>query len=87
ADTLTRIADAVASGRLDLSGLCLKPPGDALGELTGVKGVGPWTAEVYLMFCGGHADVFPAGDVALQNSVGAALGLAARPQAKALAKL
>ncbi|MBB2822369.1 UNVERIFIED_ORG: DNA-3-methyladenine glycosylase II [Rhizobium esperanzae] len=87
ADTLTRIADAVASGRLDLSGLCLKPPGDALGELTGLKGVGPWTAEVYLMFCGGHADVFPAGDVALQNAVGAALGLAARPQAKALAKL
>ncbi|MBX4970566.1 DNA-3-methyladenine glycosylase family protein [Rhizobium binae] len=87
ADTLTRIADAVASGRLDLSGLCLKPPGEALGELTGLKGVGPWTAEVYLMFCGGHADVFPAGDVALQNAVGAALGLAARPQAKALAKL
>jgi DNA-3-methyladenine glycosylase II len=87
ADTLTRIAEAVASGRLDLSGLCLKPPGEALVELTGLKGVGPWTAEVYLMFCGGHADVFPAGDVALQNAVGAALGLAARPHAKALAKL
>ncbi|WP_064805255.1 MULTISPECIES: DNA-3-methyladenine glycosylase family protein [unclassified Rhizobium] len=87
ADTLSRIAEAVASGRLDLSGLCLKPPGEALGELTALKGVGPWTAEVYLMFCGGHADVFPAGDVALQNAVGAALGLAARPQTKALAKL
>ncbi|MBX5002213.1 DNA-3-methyladenine glycosylase 2 family protein [Rhizobium lentis] len=87
ADTLSRIAEAVASGRLDLSGLCLKPPDEALGELTALKGIGPWTAEVYLMFCGGHADVFPAGDVALQNAVGAALGLAARPQAKALAKL
>ncbi|MDV4159105.1 MULTISPECIES: DNA-3-methyladenine glycosylase family protein [Rhizobium] len=87
AETLSRIADAVASGRLDLSGLCLKPPGEALGELTALKGVGPWTAEVYLMFCGGHADVFPAGDVALQNAVGAAFGLAARPQAKALAEL
>ena len=87
AETLSRIADAVASGRLDLSGLCLKPPGEALGELTALKGVGPWTAEVYLMFCGGHADVFPAGDVALQNAVGTGLRLAARPQAKALARL
>ncbi|MBY3585310.1 DNA-3-methyladenine glycosylase 2 family protein [Rhizobium bangladeshense] len=87
ADTLSRVAEAVASGRLDLSALCLKPPHEALGELTALKGVGPWTADVYLMFCGGHADVFPAGDVALQNAVGAALGLAARPQAKALAKL
>ncbi|MFS2179976.1 DNA-3-methyladenine glycosylase 2 family protein [Rhizobium pisi] len=87
AETLTRIAEAVASGRLDLSSLCLKPPGEALGELTALKGVGPWTAEVYLMFCGGHADVFPAGDVALQNAVGAAFGLEARPQEKALALL
>lgn len=87
AETLSRIAEAVTSGRLDLSGLCLRPPGEALSELTALKGVGPWTAEVYLMFCGGHADVFPAGDVALQNAVGAALGLAERPEAKALAKL
>ncbi|PDT26101.1 DNA-3-methyladenine glycosidase [Rhizobium sp. L9] len=87
ADTLSRVAEAVASRRLDLSRLCLKPPDEALGELTALKGVGPWTAQVYLMFCGGHADVFPAGDVALQNAVGAALGLAAPPQTKALAKL
>lgn len=87
AETLSRIAEAVASGGLDLSGLCLKSPGEALGELTALKGVGPWTAEVYLMFCGGHADVFPAGDVALQNAVGTAFGLVARPSAKALALL
>ncbi|NEJ70282.1 DNA-3-methyladenine glycosylase 2 family protein [Rhizobium phaseoli] len=87
AETLSRLAEAVASCRLDLSGLCLKPPEEALGELTALKGVGPWTAEVYLMFCGGHADVFPAGDVALQNAVGAAFGLAARPQPKALAAM
>jgi DNA-3-methyladenine glycosylase II len=87
AETLSRIAEAVASGRLDLLTLCLKPPGDALSELTALKGVGPWTAEVYLMFCGGHADVFPSGDVALQNAVGAAFGLAERPGARALASL
>ncbi len=87
AETLSLIAETVVSGHLDLAGLCLRPPEEALGELTALKGVGPWTAEVYLMFCGGHADVFPAGDVALQSAVGAAFGLAARPEAKALTAL
>ena len=73
ADALTRIAQAVASGRIDLQGLVQKPPAEALAELTAQKGIGPWTAEVYLMFCGGHADVFPAGDVALQAAVAAAM--------------
>ncbi|MFC5759170.1 DNA-3-methyladenine glycosylase family protein [Rhizobium sp. GCM10022189] len=87
ADTLTRIAQAVASGRINLQALAQKPPAEALAELTAQKGIGPWTAEVYLMFCGGHVDVFPAGDVALQAAVAAAFGLAERPQAKALAGL
>ncbi|MBB3594292.1 DNA-3-methyladenine glycosylase II [Rhizobium sp. BK529] len=87
ADTLMRIAQAVAEGRIDLQGLLQKPPAEALAELTAQKGIGPWTAEVYLMFCGGHVDVFPAGDVALQAAVAAAFGLAERPQAKALAGL
>jgi len=87
ADTLLRIAEAVASGRLDLLALSALPPEEALAELTVLKGIGPWTAEVYLMFCGGHADVFPSGDVALQNAVAAAFGLAARPQARELASL
>jgi DNA-3-methyladenine glycosylase II len=87
AATLSGIAAAVASGHLDLTALSLKPPQEALAELTSLKGVGPWTAEVYLMFCGGHADVFPSGDVALQNAVAAAFGLAERPSAKALSSL
>lgn len=87
ADTLTRIAQAVADGRIDLEGLVQKPPAEALAELTAQKGIGPWTAEVYLMFCGGHVDVFPAGDVALQAAVAAAFGLAERPQTKVLAGL
>ncbi|QWW67428.1 DNA-3-methyladenine glycosylase [Rhizobium sp. WYJ-E13] len=87
ADTLTRIAQAVASGRINLQALVQKPPAEALAELTAQKGIGPWTAEVYLMFCGGHVDVFPAGDVALQAAVAAAFGLAERPQAKVLAGL
>ncbi|EJL56876.1 3-methyladenine DNA glycosylase/8-oxoguanine DNA glycosylase [Rhizobium sp. CF122] len=87
AETLSRIADAVASGRLDLLALSALPPDEALAELTALKGIGPWTAEVYLMFCGGHADVFPSGDVALQNAVAAAFGLGARPPARELASL
>jgi len=85
AETLSRIAEAVASGRLDLAALSALPPDQALAKLTALKGVGPWTAEVYLMFCGGHADVFPSGDVALQNAVAAAFDLGARPAARELA--
>jgi DNA-3-methyladenine glycosylase II len=87
AETLSRIAEAAASGSLDLLALSGRPPGEALAELTALKGVGPWTAEVYLMFCGGHSDVFPSGDVALQNAVAAAFGLAERPNSKKLAVL
>ena len=87
AETLARIAEAVASGRLDLLALSALPPEVALAELTALKGVGPWTAEVYLMFCGGHADVFPSGDVALQNAVAAAFGLGVHPPPRELASL
>lgn len=87
ATTLSGIANAVAAGHLDLTALSVLPPSEALQALTALKGVGPWTAEVYLMFCCGHADIFPSGDVALQNAVAAAFGLAQRPQAKALAAM
>lgn len=85
-DTLARVADAVVGGDLDLHALSAESPEKALSELMAIKGIGPWTAEVYLMFCGGHADVFPAGDVALQAAVGMAFGHEERPLAKALAR-
>jgi DNA-3-methyladenine glycosylase II len=85
AETLSRIARAVSDGSLDLRSLGQKDPAEALASLTAIKGVGPWTAEVYLMFSAGHADVFPAGDVALQAAVAMAFEMEARPQAKALA--
>ena len=50
-------------------------PGDeAHRKLTGIKGIGPWTADIYLLFCLGHADIFPAGDLALRNAVADAFG-------------
>ena len=53
-----------------------------MAELTALPGIGPWTAEVYLMFCAGHPDVFPSADVALQASLAKAFGLQQRPSAR-----
>lgn len=79
AETLRRAAEAVDRGALDLDALCRMEPETAIRLLTAVKGVGRWTAEVYLLFCGGHPDIFPSGDVALQNAVAHGLGLPGRP--------
>ncbi|MFD2236698.1 DNA-3-methyladenine glycosylase family protein [Aureimonas populi] len=82
--TLRAIAAAVADGRLDLAGLAQAEAGAAIGEMTAVHGIGPWTAECHLLFAHGHPDVFPAGDLALQIAVAHGLGLAERPKEKAL---
>ena len=75
---LRAIAEAV-SGGLDLDHLETLGPADAIARLVAVPGIGPWTAEVYLLFAVGHPDIFPARDVALQSAVGQALGMATRP--------
>ncbi|MDJ1159581.1 DNA-3-methyladenine glycosylase 2 family protein [Chelatococcus sp. SYSU_G07232] len=77
--TLRAIARAIDEGTLDLDALADMDAAAAQEALTAVKGIGPWTAEVYLLFCLGHADVFPAGDLALQEASRLALDLAARP--------
>jgi DNA-3-methyladenine glycosylase II len=84
--TLLALAAAVRDG-LDLDGLIHLDADDAMKRLTGVSGIGPWTAEVYLLFAAGHPDIFPAKDVALQSAVGHALGIDPRPGDKALAAL
>jgi DNA-3-methyladenine glycosylase II len=71
--TLRAVAAAEADG-LDLDGLATLPGDVAHARLTAIRGIGPWTADVYLLFCLGHADVFPAGDLALRNAVGDAFG-------------
>jgi DNA-3-methyladenine glycosylase II len=82
--TLLAIAQTIADGRLDLAALCRMDADQAMAELTAIKGIGPWTAEIYLMFCAGHCDVFPAGDLALQEAVRAAFALDERPDHKEL---
>ncbi|HEY8384159.1 MAG TPA: DNA-3-methyladenine glycosylase [Microvirga sp.] len=85
--TLRALAEAVGSGALPLGDLAAMDAEAAHGRLTAVKGIGPWTADVYLLFCLGHPDIFPAGDLALQEAARAALRLETRPDAKALARL
>ena len=79
-------AAAVTEG-LDLTHLCSLPAEEAVRRLTAVPGIGPWTAEVYLLFAAGHPDIFPSRDVALQSAVGHALGLDARPTDRAVAAI
>lgn len=81
--TLLAVAAAVREG-LDLAHLCTLPGERAVACLTAVSGIGQWTADVYLMFCAGHPDIFPARDVALQSAVGHALHIGPRPGEKAL---
>ena len=75
------LADEVQSGRLDLDQL---PADDeeAIAALTRVKGIGRWSAEIYLLFAEGREDVWPAGDLAVQVEIGQLLGLPARPTEK-----
>jgi len=81
--TLRALAEAaVADFRFDE--LAELPADEAIASMTALHGVGRWTAEVYLLFCCGHADIFPAGDIALQNAVGHAFEMEERPPEKAL---
>ena len=84
AATLVNLAAAVSRSRLDLETVCTVDPVQAMAELTALPGIGPWTAEVYLMFCAGHPDVVPSADVALQASLAKAFGLQQRPSARAV---
>jgi DNA-3-methyladenine glycosylase II len=80
------LAQLVLSGELDLAAL---PADDeeAIALLTKIKGIGRWSAEIYLLFAEGRADVWPAGDLAVQIEVGRLLGHSDRPSEKQLREL
>lgn len=80
--TLRAVADAIAAGDLDFAQLDALPGDEAIARLVALKGIGPWTAEVYLLFCAAHPDIFPAGDLALLKAAHHGLGLDARPTIK-----
>jgi DNA-3-methyladenine glycosylase II len=82
--TLRAIAAAVAAGGFDLEGLAPLSDEAVHEVLTALPGIGPWTADVFLMFCLGRSDAFAAGDLALQVAAQWAFGLDERPNAAAL---
>ena len=84
---LRALAEAVVERGLDLAGLARLDAEDAHAALIGVKGVGPWTADIFLLFCLGHPDAFPAGDLALQEAAKLALKLKTRPDAARLERI
>jgi DNA-3-methyladenine glycosylase II len=77
------LSELVASGELDLDAL---PEDDeeAIAHLVKIKGIGRWSAEIYLLFAEGRPDIWPAGDLAIQEGLGRILGLAERPSEKAV---
>lgn len=80
------LAGLILSGELDLGAL----PDDneeAIALLTRIKGIGRWSAEIYLLFAEGRRDAFPAGDLAVQVELGRLLGLTDKPSEKHLREL
>ncbi|MHA7871786.1 MAG: DNA-3-methyladenine glycosylase family protein, partial [Hyphococcus sp.] len=69
---VTALAAAIHAGDLDLNAVAALDDAAASAALQKVKGVGPWTAAIYLLFCEGRADIWPPGDVALLAAYGAA---------------
>jgi DNA-3-methyladenine glycosylase II len=85
--SLKAIGRALATGAIDLDALAGMEADAAHAALTTLHGIGPWSADIYLLFCLGHADAWPAGDLALQEAARLALGLRRRPTAKEMTDL
>ena len=85
--SIREIGKAVARGEIDLTAVGNMDADAAHAALTTLHGIGPWSADIYLLFCLGHSDAFPAGDLAVQESARIAFGLRKRPDQKALTKL
>lgn len=85
--TLKTVARELAAERLNLDVLAEEDADAAHHTLTALHGIGPWTADIYLLFCLGHADAWPSGDLAVQEAIRIGLGLKARPTAAQMTPL
>jgi DNA-3-methyladenine glycosylase II len=85
--TLKHLARELASERLNLDVLAEEDADAAHHTLTELPGIGPWTADVYLLFCLGHGDAWPAGDLAVQEAIRIGLKLTTRPNEKQMVPL
>ena len=85
--TLKHLAREIIAERLNLDVLAEEDADAAHHTLVSLPGIGPWTADVYLLFCLGHGDAWPAGDLAVQEGIKIGLGLNTRPTEKQMAPL
>ena len=77
--SIKAIGKAIANQHIDLDAVAAMEADQAHAALTALHGIGPWTADIYLLFCLGNADAWPAGDLALQEAARVAFGLKKRP--------
>ncbi len=85
--TLRALAGAVLEGALDFKALSAMSADEAHKRLVALHGIGPWTADLFLLSCLGHPDAWPTGDLALQEAARMVLKLRQRPDAKQLEKI
>lgn len=85
--TLRAVGIAVDEGVVNFRSLARKSPEEVHQVLTSLKGIGPWTADIYIMFCMGHSDGFAPGDLALQQATADLMGLGERPSVEELADI
>lgn len=85
--TLKAIAKEAAHNNLQCHELVGRPLEEVTMRLTAIHGVGPWTAEIFALFCLGHPDIFPVGDIALQQGVCDAFDLPERPKGETLSTI
>lgn len=87
ARTIKGLADAIDGGKLDLRGLGRLEDDAVRAALTSLTGIGPWTAEIYILAALGRSDAWPAHDVALQSAVKDVFSLTERPDARVMADI
>ena len=85
--TLRALAQSIVAGVIDLDDLAAHPDATIRDKLIALHGIGPWTADIFLMFNLGRADAFASGDLALQEAARMGLDLDARPDAQALEQI
>lgn len=81
------IAEATLSGELDFEAIAGLSDADAKAALCRIKGIGPWTAELYLLFALGRPDIWPAADLAVQEALRRLKRLRTRPNARRMREL
>lgn len=82
--TCRAVATALVTETLDLEVCKTQPELEVMATLTAIKGIGPWTAEIFMLFALDRLDVFPAGDLALQRAYATLKGIEPAPKAREL---